>query len=461
MSFPYQHTSRSQVQPPLAAPGLSMFAPVSSSNSANSASSVAALLSHAPMYGLGQRRPSFLPGVSVPDTLSVRSGFSIPSSSHHPSAVPSLLSQHRLQQPQPRLYPSAPLNYYWPSYQSVPSAAPPPPSQQRYMPDSAVAYNPNQDQFGNSVNVSAACNNVSAPLIANNCAPSFYQSRQPVADVPVTNNTATTTSEADNTIPGNLNMPSVANVQQRISPVCETNMEDQEETVYTGGVAAKLDYKMDQMVEYLSIMTCKLYARFLNNAQMHSLANSLPGLVFSFRKVVTQILTSTRLPRASCLLALSYLSDRLDAASQTTDFVNQWTKESLFFQICALLTTALILANKFLDDNTFTNQSWSQVTGFRTALLNSFEQDWLASMSWNLSPGPRGQKAWEWWSASYSLFTSSNATYSGEQKTYSPTTLSTNAPPSPSSGRSCSNCNYYYPYTPVGYYPVYNRYAMT
>ncbi|EEB06669.2 cyclin Clg1, partial [Schizosaccharomyces japonicus yFS275] len=153
-----------------------------------------------------------------------------------------------------------------------------------------------------------------------------------------------------------------------------------------GGIASKLDYKMSDMVEYMSIMTCKLYARFLTNANMSALADSLPSFVFSFRKFVLQVLTSTRLPCATCLLALSYLSNRLDSVSQDPAMVARWTQENPSYQLYALLTVALVLANKFLDDNTFTNQSWSQVSGLPCSVVNKLEREWLASISWSLNP---------------------------------------------------------------------------
>ncbi|EPY52951.1 cyclin Clg1 [Schizosaccharomyces cryophilus OY26] len=474
MAFSYQHTNRSQAQPSGAAPGYGMFAPVLSSNNANSAASVAALLSHTPMYGLGQRRPSFLPG---------KSGISIPSSStsHHlrtssnsSSGVPGsaagpYLSQHRLQQ---RLPAPAPSNYYWPPYQqSIPAAGQP----QRYLgPEKyPLAYHPSAQNpaLGNPLVLNPSGQVPYSSLIPGSRG-TYYDSLANAG--PVNCYAAGAAAQAGNPAAcanapaalGNRYDSNVCNVAppvgHRMSPQyqAEDSAMDQDELSYTGGVSANLDYKMDQMVEYLSIMTCKLYARFLNNAQMHSLANSLPSLVFSFRKFVLQVLTSTRLPRASCLLALSYISDRLDAASQSSEFLNHWTKETPFFQICALLTSALILANKYLDDNTFTNQSWSQVTGFRTQLLNKFEQDWLVSMSWNLSPGPRGQKAWEWWSASYALFTSSNngSINNNHDQSQGAGQFATN---SPSVNRTCSDYNYYYPYSQVGYFPMYTRYAMT
>ncbi|WBW73317.1 cyclin-like protein involved in autophagy Clg1 [Schizosaccharomyces osmophilus] len=487
MAFSYQHTDRPQAPPSAAAPGFGMFAPVLSSNNANSAASVAALLSHTPMYGLGQRRPSFLPGVSVPDSFPGKSGISIPSStsnSHHirtssnqnngvsgSSAAP-FLSQQRLQQRFPPPAPTAPSNYYWPSYQqSVPAAG----QSQRYLAPEKypLAYHPSAQNpaLGNPMMLNPSGQVSYSSLIPGSRGTSYYDSLPNVgpmnchASVPPQASNPAASANVPATM-GNCYDPNVCNVAppagQRISPQYQagSNAMDQDDLSNTGGVSANLDYKMDQMVEYLSIMTCKLYARFLNNARMHSLATSLPNLVFSFRKFVLQVLTSTRLPRASCLLALSYISDRLDAASQSSEFLNQWTKETPFFQICALLTSALILANKYLDDNTFTNQSWSQVTGFRTQLLNKFEQDWLVSMSWNLNPGSRGHKAWEWWSASYALFTSSNNGNINHHHDQSqgPDQFNTNSSPV---NRTCSDYNYYYPYSQVGYFPMYTRYAMT
>jgi hypothetical protein len=45
-----------------------------------------------------------------------------------------------------------------------------------------------------------------------------------------------------------------------------------------------------------------------------------------------------------------------------------------------LFTTALILANKFLDDNTFTNKTWSEVSSVPLNELNIMEMEFLSAL---------------------------------------------------------------------------------
>lgn len=62
-----------------------------------------------------------------------------------------------------------------------------------------------------------------------------------------------------------------------------------------------------------------------------------------------------------------------------------------------MLTIALLLASKFLDDNTFQNKSWAEVTGLPVVELNTLEREWLEEMGWNLHVDPTGKKGFEIW----------------------------------------------------------------
>jgi hypothetical protein len=44
----------------------------------------------------------------------------------------------------------------------------------------------------------------------------------------------------------------------------------------------------------------------------------------------------------------------------------------------------MLLASKFLDDNTFQNRSWSDVSGIAVTELNTLEYEWLESCQWQL-----------------------------------------------------------------------------
>ncbi|CAG8496943.1 10545_t:CDS:2 [Acaulospora colombiana] len=47
-------------------------------------------------------------------------------------------------------------------------------------------------------------------------------------------------------------------------------------------------------------------------------------------------------------------------------------------------TVALMLANKFLDDNTYTNKTWSEVTNIPVSEINTMEMEFLSSLNYQL-----------------------------------------------------------------------------
>jgi hypothetical protein len=132
-----------------------------------------------------------------------------------------------------------------------------------------------------------------------------------------------------------------------------------------GGVCAVLDYEVEAMAEYVAEMATRVV---------------LPQspVTGAFRKFVSQILTSTRLPSTTILLGMNYLAKRVNIMTAAGQAM---TSEG---QVWRMLTTALLLGSKFLDDNTFQNKSWSEVSGIPVQELNSLEYQWLASINWCL-----------------------------------------------------------------------------
>lgn len=49
-----------------------------------------------------------------------------------------------------------------------------------------------------------------------------------------------------------------------------------------------------------------------------------------------------------------------------------------------LLTVALMLANKFLDDHTYTNKTWAEVSGITVAEVHIMEVEFLSNMKYSL-----------------------------------------------------------------------------
>ncbi|ROW05090.1 hypothetical protein VSDG_00574 [Cytospora chrysosperma] len=132
-----------------------------------------------------------------------------------------------------------------------------------------------------------------------------------------------------------------------------------------GGVCAVLDYEVDTMAEYVAEMAVEL-------------VTPRSPVSAPFRKFVSQILSSTRLPKATILLGMNYLSKRVNGLKALGPF------HPIEGQVWRMLTIALLLGSKFLDDNTFQNRSWSEVSGISVSELNKLEAEWLMGIGWSL-----------------------------------------------------------------------------
>lgn len=168
-----------------------------------------------------------------------------------------------------------------------------------------------------------------------------------------------------------------------------------------GGVAQELDYEMDQMTDYVSEMAQEMYALLSDPhiclADIDIAQSVMPRSKVSpaFRKFVSGLLSSTRLPSSTILLGLNYLAKRMSmlnkpALYKTTDG-----------QVWRMLTIALLLGSKFLDDNTFQNRSWSDVSGIPVTELNTLESEWLVAIKWNLHVDPVTNSDFQMWLASW------------------------------------------------------------
>jgi ribulose bisphosphate carboxylase small subunit len=133
-----------------------------------------------------------------------------------------------------------------------------------------------------------------------------------------------------------------------------------------GGVCAHLDYEVDQMADYVSEM-----------AQRLVMPSSAPSP--AFRKFCSGILSSTRLPSTTVLLGMNYLARRMHIIND-----NDKNHKATEGQVWRMLTIGFLLGSKFLDDNTFQNRSWSEVSGIAVSELNTLEVEWLESIHWNL-----------------------------------------------------------------------------
>ncbi|OJJ61048.1 hypothetical protein ASPSYDRAFT_56448 [Aspergillus sydowii CBS 593.65] len=169
---------------------------------------------------------------------------------------------------------------------------------------------------------------------------------------------------------------------RRQEPIAQPEQPRKEEKA-TGGVAAYLDYEMEQMADFVAEMAQGMYELYITRINLSDIdfARSVyPGSSVppQFRKYVLQILSSTRLPSATILLGLYYLSCRMRMLSSA----KVYTAGS--GQVYRMLTVALLLGSKFLDDNTFQNKSWAEVSNIPVSELNSMELDWLFAFEWKI-----------------------------------------------------------------------------
>ena len=120
------------------------------------------------------------------------------------------------------------------------------------------------------------------------------------------------------------------------------------------------------------------------NATVRRLSKSAvacPG----FKKWVQGILQTTQVTQNVVLLALLYIY-RLKMINPT---VNGRPGSEY-----RLLTVALMLGNKFLDDNTYTNKTWADVSGINVKDIHVMEVEFLSNMRYGLYAS---REHWEEW----------------------------------------------------------------
>lgn len=94
-----------------------------------------------------------------------------------------------------------------------------------------------------------------------------------------------------------------------------------------------------------------------------------------FRKWLATILSTTQVSQNVVLLALLFIY-RLKKLNPSVK-----GKTGSEFR---LITVALMLGNKFLDDNTYTNKTWAEVSGITVQEIHIMEVEFLQNMKYNL-----------------------------------------------------------------------------
>ncbi|KAL8944685.1 MAG: hypothetical protein Q9216_000253 [Gyalolechia sp. 2 TL-2023] len=112
-------------------------------------------------------------------------------------------------------------------------------------------------------------------------------------------------------------------------------------------------------------------------------SEAIPAM--GFRKWVVSILSTTQVSQNVILLALMFIY-RLKK-------LNPGVKGKLGSEF-RLFTVALMLGNKFLDDNTYTNKTWAEVSGISVTEIHIMEVEFLSNMRYTLYASENEWKAW-------------------------------------------------------------------
>ncbi|KAH2239256.1 hypothetical protein V6Z88_005996 [Aspergillus fumigatus] len=151
--------------------------------------------------------------------------------------------------------------------------------------------------------------------------------------------------------------------------------------------------------EFAAQMTCLFW--FESTSKLKNIeerVNTLSSLVPEafptpgFKKWVTNILSTTQVSQNVILLALMFIY-RLKKFNP----VVRGKKGSEF----RLMTIALMLGNKFLDDNTYTNKTWAEVSGIPVQEIHVMEVEFLSNVRYNLYAS---EEEWAQWHTKLGVF---------------------------------------------------------
>ncbi|KAK5331939.1 hypothetical protein LTR93_000944 [Exophiala xenobiotica] len=120
------------------------------------------------------------------------------------------------------------------------------------------------------------------------------------------------------------------------------------------------------------------------------LPDAMPTI--GFRKWVTTIISTTQVGKNVILLALMFIY-RLKKFNPSVS-----GKSGSEYR---LLTVALMLGNKFLDDNTYTNKTWAEVSGISVTEIHIMEVEFLSNMRYDLYASA---EEWNEWKAKLGRF---------------------------------------------------------
>ncbi|KAK9766628.1 hypothetical protein K7432_004169 [Basidiobolus ranarum] len=144
-------------------------------------------------------------------------------------------------------------------------------------------------------------------------------------------------------------------------------------------VSSKQTMNLDicRLAHFCADMVCSIW--HFNSGRLEKPADP------AFHGFCYQVLSSSQVSVPVVLLALLYIQ-RFKNSSPCTKGAD--SSEGRLFAV------SLMLANKYLDDNAFTNRTWSEVTGIPLQEINIMEKEFLMILSFNLNLTHRELKGW-------------------------------------------------------------------
>ncbi|KAF7712705.1 Uncharacterized protein PECH_006661 [Penicillium ucsense] len=164
-------------------------------------------------------------------------------------------------------------------------------------------------------------------------------------------------------------------------------------------IPSTINNSKGNLAEFAAQMTCLFW--FEQTAKLKDIEQrrpTSPNLVpeavptIGFQKWVASILSTTQVSQNVILLALLFIY-RLKKFNSGV----KGKKGSEF----RLMTVALMLGNKFLDDNTYTNKTWAEVSGIAVQEIHIMEVEFLSNIRYDLLTS---EAQWSEWHAKLGLF---------------------------------------------------------
>ncbi|KAJ5846070.1 hypothetical protein N7534_009739 [Penicillium rubens] len=164
-------------------------------------------------------------------------------------------------------------------------------------------------------------------------------------------------------------------------------------------IPSSINNSKGSLAEFAAQMTCLFWFEKTSKLQaIEDRQHPVPSLVaeavptVGFQKWVATILSTTQVSQNVILLALLFIY-RLKKFNSGV----KGKKGSEF----RLMTVALMLGNKYLDDNTYTNKTWAEVSGIAVHEIHIMEVEFLSNIRYDLFSS---EAEWARWHTKLGLF---------------------------------------------------------